>query len=54
MNGARKPTLKEMPRADLRLTFLYLEHCKIRCEDFAAKVVDKSEIYLIPSNLLSM
>lgn len=54
MNGAKKPALKQVPRVDQRLTFLYLEHCKVHCEDSAVKVIDKNGIYLIPSALLSV
>ncbi|MBF0579753.1 type I-E CRISPR-associated endonuclease Cas1 [Erysipelotrichaceae bacterium RD49] len=54
MNGAPKPTLSQMPRVDQRLTFLYLDQCKIQCEDSAVKVIDESGIYLIPSAMLSV
>lgn len=54
MNGAKKPSLSEMPRTAQRLTFLYLEHCKIQCEDSAVKVIDSTGIYLIPSAMLSV
>ncbi len=54
MSGAPKPSLTEMPRTDQRQTFLYLEHCKIQCEDSAVKIIDKTGIYLIPSTILSV
>lgn len=54
MTGAQKPSLSEMPRIDQRLTFLYLEHCKIHCENSAVKVIDKQGIYLVPVAMLSV
>lgn len=54
MNGAVKPSLTEMPRVDQRMTFLYLEHCKVHCDNSAVKVVARDGIYLIPAAMLSV
>jgi CRISPR-associated protein Cas1 len=52
--GAPKAELHELPQMKKRLTFLYLEHCKIHREDSAIKVTDAEGIFLIPSAVISV
>lgn len=52
--GAKKPDLQELPQVKDRLSFLYLEHCKISREDSAIQVIDAEGMMLIPSATLSV
>ena len=49
-----KPTLKELPHIDDRITFLYLEHCKINREDGAITVKDSTGVTYIPAAMVSV
>ena len=48
-NGIEKPVLSELPTISDRMTFLYLEHCKISREDGALSVRDMEGTVYIPS-----
>ena len=52
--GAKKPEIKELPRIKDRMTFIYLEHCKINREDGASTVADKDGIVHIPAAAVSV
>ena len=53
ISGMKKPDLGKLPRISDRLTFLYLEHCKISRQDSAITVIDEEGIIHIPSGLIS-
>ena len=52
--GMKKPELQELPQIVDRLTFLYLEHCKISRQDSAITVRDNEGIVYIPSGAISV
>lgn len=52
--GMPKPELQQMPQIKDRYSFLYLEHCKVSCQDSALKVTDQEGIVLIPSSSVSV
>lgn len=52
--GAKKPELQDLPQIKDRMSFLYLEHCKISREDSAIQVIDAEGIMLIPSATISV
>lgn len=46
-NGMEKPSLSEMPVISDRMTFIYLEHCRISREDGAVTVKDiRGKVYI--------
>lgn len=47
--GMIKPDLVELPQISDRMTFIYLEHCVINCEDSAVKVTDMEGDVYIPA-----
>ncbi len=47
--GAEKPELQELPRIGERMSFIYLEYCKVSREDSAIISVDKRGTVSIPS-----
>lgn len=49
LSGAEKPELQELPRIGERMSFIYLEYCKISREDSAITSVDKRGSVSIPS-----
>jgi len=50
MNGGiEKPVLRALPQADDRITFVYLEKCKINREDAAITVKDQDGLVYIPA-----
>lgn len=53
-SGMVKPELQDLPQVKDRMTFLYLEHCQIKREDSAIKVIDAEGITLIPSAVISV
>lgn len=53
-NSLKKTTIEELPRIKDRLTFIYLEHCKVNRDDGALTVKDKNGIVYIPSNAISV
>lgn len=48
--GAKRPELPELPALKDRLTFLYLEQCRLSRQDNALKAEDKTGFVLIPSH----
>lgn len=48
-NGMKKPELHQLPVISDRMTFLYLEHCRISREDGAITVRDQDGIIHIPA-----
>lgn len=47
--GAEKPELQELPRIGERMSFVYLEYCKVSREDSAIVSIDKRGTVSIPS-----
>lgn len=47
--GMIKPELVELPQISDRMSFIYLEHCVINCEDSALKVTDMDGDVYIPA-----
>lgn len=52
--GMVRPELQALPRIKDRMTFLYLEHCKINRSDGAITAIDKRGIVYIPANVISV
>ncbi len=52
--GMIKPDLQELPQITDRMTFLYLEHCKINRQDNAITVLNEKGIFHIPSAVISV
>ena len=52
--GMIKPDIVELPQIADRITFLYLEHCKINRKDSAITVIDENGITHIPSGTISV
>ena len=48
-NGMEKPDLQALPTINDRMTFLYLEHCKIHREDGAITARDLEGTLYIPA-----
>lgn len=52
--GMIKPDIQELPQITDRMTFLYLERCKINRQDSAISVLDEKGIIHIPSGAISV
>lgn len=52
--GMEKPDVSELPRIDDRMTFIYLERCKISRQDGAVKVIDDDGIVHIPAAAITV
>ncbi|MBR0079224.1 MAG: type I-E CRISPR-associated endonuclease Cas1, partial [Synergistaceae bacterium] len=52
--GMIKPDIQDLPQISDRMTFLYLEHCKIDRKDSAITVTDEKGITHIPSAVISV
>lgn len=52
--GMIKPDIQALPQITDRITFLYLEHCKINRQDSAITVIDEKGITNIPSGIISV
>ncbi|MDE6091485.1 MAG: type I-E CRISPR-associated endonuclease Cas1e, partial [Ruminococcus sp.] len=52
--GMVKPDIQALPQITDRITFLYLEHCKINRQDSAITVLDDKGITNIPSGIISV
>lgn len=52
--GMIKPDIQALPQITDRITFLYLEHCKINRQDSAITVLDDKGITNIPSGMISV
>ena len=53
-NGMEKPVLSELPTISDRMTFLYLEHCRISREDGAVTVRDSEGTVYIPAAAITV
>lgn len=49
-----KPEIQDLPQIADRITFLYLEHCKINRQDSAITVFDENGVTNIPSGTISV
>ena len=54
ITGMIKPDIQSLPQITDRITFLYLEHCKINRQDSAITVLDDKGITNIPSGIISV
>lgn len=52
--GIEKPTLNQLPRIQDRMTFIYLERCKLSRDNGAIKVMDNDGITYIPAASVSI
>ena len=48
ISGMEKTEIVQLPRIQDRMTFIYLERCKINREDSAIKVTDSTGIWCVP------
>ncbi|MBO6148968.1 MAG: type I-E CRISPR-associated endonuclease Cas1 [Lachnospiraceae bacterium] len=53
-NGMLKPDLQALPQIKDRMSFLYLEHCRLNREDSAITVKDKEGTIHIPAAVISV
>lgn len=53
-SGMIKPDIQQLPQISDRMSFLYLEHCKINRQDSAITVLDEEGIVRIPSGVISV
>ena len=54
MPGMIKPEIQSLPTVTERMTFLYLEHCKINRDQGAITATDDEGIVSIPANMVSV
>lgn len=52
--GIVRPEIQALSKATDRMTFLYLEHCKINRQDSAITVFDEKGVVHIPSGMISV
>lgn len=52
--GMIRPEIQALPKVTDRMTFLYLEHCKINRQDSAITVFDEKGVVHIPSGMISV
>lgn len=52
--GMKKPALQSLPQVRDRMTFLYLERCKISREDSAITIRDERGIMHVPAAAISV
>ncbi len=52
--GMIRPDLLELPKLSDRMTFLYLEHCKLNRQDSAITVFDEKGVIHVPSGMISV
>lgn len=52
--GMQKPEIQALPQISDRMTFIYLEHCKLNRQDSAISVIDEKGITSIPSGMISV
>ena len=52
--GMVRPELQTLPKVSDRMTFIYLEHCKVNRQDSAITVLDEKGIVHIPSGMISV
>ena len=54
IGGMIRPDIQDLPQISDRMTFIYLEHCKINRQDSAITVLDDTGITHIPSAVISV
>ena len=54
INGIRKPELRQLPPLSNRNSFIYLERCRINCEDSALTASYSDGVVCIPSAVISV
>lgn len=54
MSGMTKPELPKLPKMEDRMTFLYLEHCILSCEDSAITAKSAKETTYVPAGAISV
>ena len=52
--GMEKPEIQALPQIADRMTFIYLEHCKLNRQDGAITVADEKGVTNIPSGMISV
>lgn len=52
--GMVKPTIQSLPQITDRMTFLYLEHCRINRQNNAITVYDEKGVVHVPSGTISV
>ena len=52
--GIEKPEIQALPQIADRMTFIYLEHCKLNRQDGAITITDEKGITNIPSGMISV
>lgn len=52
--GMIRPNLQALPQIKDRMTFLYLEHCKLNRENSAITVTDEQGVVLVPAAAISV
>lgn len=52
--GMIRPELQALPQIRDRMTFIYLEHCKLNCDNSAITVTDEQGVVLIPAAAISV
>lgn len=52
MNGIEPPKRKELPRARDRITFLYVEYCRLEKEDSAVRIICDNGTIDVPAGML--
>ena len=52
--GLQRPELQALPQIRERMTFIYLEHCKISREDSAITATDNEGTVMIPAASISV
>jgi CRISPR-associated protein Cas1 len=52
--GIKKPEIQQLPRLQDRMTFLYLERCKVNREDGAITATDQAGVTHIPAAAVSV
>lgn len=54
MSGMAKPELPKLPKMEDRMTFLYLEHCILSCEDSAITAKSAKGTTYVPAGAISV
>lgn len=54
ISGTRKPTLKELPQINDRISFIYIEHSQISRQDGAITIRDEKGTVRIPGAMISV
>lgn len=54
MPGIIRPELQQLPQIKDRMTFLYLEHCKLSRKDGAIEIIEEKGIVAVPAAAISV